>query len=110
MALASTYLFPVGYAGAKFRPVEITPSVGTAHTYKVGLVANDPTTDGFNRAINECRLFILSGVSGAWSVCGAARMRMPDWCRSMTLSSRAKSSPLSLFSRSRTVNLGSMFR
>jgi len=45
----SSYLFPVGSSqgSPRFRPVALSPTAGTANTYAVRFVNNDPSIDGY---------------------------------------------------------------
>lgn len=52
---SSTYLFPVGssFGSPRFRPVILTPTDGSANTYAVRFVNNDPTIDGYSTALKD---------------------------------------------------------
>ncbi|MBL4576993.1 MAG: gliding motility-associated C-terminal domain-containing protein, partial [Flavobacteriales bacterium] len=62
MANAATYLFPVGSSVGvlRYRPVEIAPTVGTAHTYKVRMANVDATTEGYDRTINDSTFCVIN--------------------------------------------------
>jgi len=62
MANTATYLFPVGSSVGtqRYRPVEIAPTVATAHTYKVRMANVDATTEGYDRSINDATFCIIN--------------------------------------------------
>jgi hypothetical protein len=65
MNSSSMYLFPVG-AYQKYRPLEITPSSANSHIYKVRMDDEDPTDDGFDRAIKTSDLQIINDKYYHW--------------------------------------------
>ena len=62
MNVSQTYLFPVGSSIGiqRYRPIELTPSTASAHTYKVRMANEDATVEGYDRSVNDSSFCVIN--------------------------------------------------
>jgi hypothetical protein len=62
-ASATAYLYPVGskVGTFRYRPVEIVPSVGTPHNFKVRMANVEAGTEGYSRSITDGTVCAING-------------------------------------------------
>lgn len=111
-ANAAAYLFPTGSSlgTLRYRPLDIVPAANSATTYTARLNNNDPTIDGFNRAVNDgipcilndlyyhsilrsagttasdIRLYYIPAADGNWANMGHWRTTNNQWNDMSTMS------------------------